>query len=242
LRNLHRPYTTERPSFRGSMASHITAGLCGGLIVLAGGYSYYHFSGLKKIVDAARSFSVYLAGESKASSNVALAYLRKSAQSYVASVPGAGLLVDSAFDWVDEAYDAHQEEASVITQRAYDEIQSIVRNGGNSQQIGVKVAEALRKYLVDLHALCMKAGGIAISPMWDKYSAAKEKLDGAFDEMERLAAQGGPNIKRIFDDAQQQVNNILSTKLSYDALPWARNAIREKTREVESSDSDKPLS
>jgi hypothetical protein len=37
---LHRSYSTERPpSFRGSFASHIAAGVCGGLIVIAGGKS-----------------------------------------------------------------------------------------------------------------------------------------------------------------------------------------------------------
>jgi hypothetical protein len=135
-----------------------------------------------------------------------LAYLRKAAKSYVAIVPGAGFFVDSAFDSVDEVFDAHQEEANAITQRAYDEVRAITRQNDDSLETAVKVTDVLKKYLVDLHGLGMKAGGSVINPMWEKYPAAKEKLDGAFDELRRLAEQGGPGAKRIFDDTQQQVS------------------------------------
>lgn len=134
-----------------------------------------------------------------------MAYLRRTAKSYTAIVPGAGSYVDAAFDSVDEVFDAHQEEAGAITQRTYDEIQAITRQGDDSLQTAVKVTSVLKRYLIDLHGLGMKAGGNAMSPMWEKYPAAKEKLDGAFDELRRLKEQGGPEAKRMFDDAQQQV-------------------------------------
>jgi len=147
-----------------------------------------------------------LLNKNNASSNVALAYLRNAAKSYVAIVPGAGIFVDSAFDSVDEVFDAHQEEASAITQRAYDEIRAITRRNDDSLETSVKVTDVLRRYLVDLHGLGMKAGGSVVNPMWEKYPGAKEKLDGAFDELRRLAEQGGPGAKRIFDDTQQHVS------------------------------------
>ena len=141
----------------------------------------------------------------KASGNAALAYLRNAAKSYVVIVPGAESYVDSAFDSVDEVFDAHQEEASVITQRAYNEVRAITQQKGDSRQTAVNVMTVLKRYLIDLHELGMKAGGDAISPMWNKYPATKEKLDGAFDEMKRLAEQGGPGAKCLFDETQRQV-------------------------------------
>jgi hypothetical protein len=146
-----------------------------------------------------------LSDRSKTSSNAALAYLRRAAKSYCAIVPGAGIFVDAAFDSVDEVFEAHQEEASAITQRAYDEIRSITKQNDDSLETAVKVTDVLKKFLVDLHGLGMKAGGSVINPTLEKYPAAKKKLDGAFDELRRLAEQGGPGAKRIFDDAQQQV-------------------------------------
>jgi len=239
LPNLHRPYSTDRPSFRGSFASQIAAGVCGGLIVIAGAYSWYHFSGLKRTVDATKSFRTYieisaraLSNKSKTSSSAALAYLRKAAKSYVAIVPGAGFFVDAAFDSVDEVFEAHQEEASAITQRAYDEVRAITRQNDDSLETAVKVTDVLKKYLVDLHELGLKAGGSVINPMWEKYPAAKEKLDGAFDELRRLAEQGGPGAKRMFDDTQQQVKSILTNNVGSDALVRAGNIVREKTRKL----------
>jgi hypothetical protein len=176
-------------------------------------YAYYHFSGIKKTVDAAKRFRVYfdksglsLADGNKASTNVALAYLRKAAKSYMAVVPGAALYVDSAFDSLDEIFEAHEVEASIITQRAFNEIQAITRKGGDSLQTAGEVAAVLKKYLIDLHGLGTKAGGDVVNAMGQKYPGAKEKLDGAFDELKRLADQGGPAAQRVFNDAQLQVN------------------------------------
>jgi hypothetical protein len=220
--------------------SHIAAGVCGGLVVVAGGksvcsfdglaqqsvhvlaYSWYHFSGWKKTVDATKGIRMYLeksqqtlADRGRTSSNVAFAYLRKAAKSYVAIVPGAESYVDSMFDSVDEVFDAHQEEASVITQRAYDEIQTITRQNNDSLQTAVDVMGVLKKYLIDLHGLGMKAGENVLSPMWDRYPAAKEKLDGAFDELRRRAENGGPAARRIFDETQQQVGMLHLGAVAY---------------------------
>lgn len=147
-----RLYSTSRPP-RGSIGSHVAAGVCGGLILVAGGmpcpytlllriitrvsaYSWYHFSEVKKVVDATKGIRTYLnksfSNPGKASSNPALAYLRGAAKSYAATVPGASLFIDSAFDSVDEIFDAHQEEASIVTQRACDELQGIVRQNGDT--------------------------------------------------------------------------------------------------------------
>ncbi|KAF7977760.1 hypothetical protein HWV62_40655 [Athelia sp. TMB] len=260
-----RRYSIAHP-VRGSIASYVVAGLCGGFIVVAGGYTWYHFSGVKQAVDATRGMTTYLAKSKeslstagKASSNAALAYLRGAAKSYAAIVPGAGAVVDAAFNSVDEVFDAHQEEASAITQRAYEELQRVIGPGAGAAddklETAYRVTGILKAYLFELHALGAKAGGTALAPVWERYPGAREKIDGAFGEMKRVAEASGPGAKKVLMDTQQQrfllitdlcdkVKSILSDNLSSEALAKAGSLIRERTwklrKDVESKDSDGP--
>ena len=151
----------------------------------------------------------------KASSNAALAYLRSAAKSYAAIVPGAGAVVDAAFNSVDEVFDAHQEEASAITQRAYDELQRVIGPGAGAAddklETAYRVTSILKAYLFELHALGAKAGGTALAPMWEKYPGAREKIDGTFGEMKRVAEASGPGAKKVLMDTQQQVSSGVSS-------------------------------
>ncbi|KZP34266.1 hypothetical protein FIBSPDRAFT_1035342 [Athelia psychrophila] len=246
-----RLHSTALPA-RGKTASHIAAGVFGGLIVVAGGYTWYHFSGVKKAVDATKGMRTYLSkskesfsNEGKASSNIALAYLRSAAKSYAGLVPGAGAFVDAAFNSVDEVFDAHQEEASLITQRAYDELQIVIHpsdasNADDKLEIAFRVISILKVYLLELHNLGTKVGGTALAPMWEKYPGAKEKVEGAFGEMKRLAESSGPGATKVLADTQRQVKGILSNNLSTEALTKARDLIRERTfklqKDVESTE------
>lgn len=223
---------------RGSITSYVAAGVGGGLIVVAGGmeasntfveqsfihywpgYTWYHFSGIKQAVDATQGMRSYISKSQesvsnvskagKASSNAALAYLRTVAKSYAALVPGAGQFIDAAFNSVDEVFDAHQEEASLITQRAYDELQLVIHPSDPSKaedklEIAFQVTSILKAYLFELHVLGTKAGGSAMAPIWEKYPGAKEKLEGTLGDMKHLAESSGPGAKKIFEDTQQHV-------------------------------------
>jgi len=246
-----RLHSTALPA-RSRIASHMAAGVFGGLIVVAGGYTWYHFSGVKQAVDATKGMRTYLSKSKesfsnggKASSNFALAYLRSAAKIYASLVPGAGAVVDAAFNSVDEVFDAHQEEASLITQRAYDELQLVIRpsdasNVDDRLQTAFRVISILKAYLLELQSLGTKAGGTALAPVWDKYPGAKEKVDGAFGEMRRLAESSGPGAAKMLADTQQQVKGILSSNLSTEALAKARDLIHERTfklrKDVESAE------
>jgi hypothetical protein len=178
-------------------------------------YSWYHISGLKKNVEAAQNIKMYLekskesiTARTKTSGNAALAYLRGAAKSYVAIVPGAGSYIDSAFDSVGEVFAAHQEEANAITQKAYDDIHTVIRqNGGDDTlQTAIDVLSIFKRYFIELHGIGVKAGGHALAPVWEKYPEAMDSISRALGEMKRVAEHGGPAAKRAFDDAQQQVS------------------------------------
>jgi hypothetical protein len=118
----------------------------------------------------------------RTSSNTALAYLssrryRGAANSYVAIVPGAGSYVDSAFDSVDEVFEAHQDEANVITQKG---IHTVIRQNGedDSLQTAIDILSVFKRYwyFIELHKLGVKAGGHALAPVWEKYLEAMDSI------------------------------------------------------------------
>lgn len=97
------------------------------------GYSYYHFSGAKTLVDSARSVKSGVVSaknqlvEKTPSPNEAITYLRNISKSYVALVPGASKYVDKTFDSLDELSQTHGEEVNAIVSKAVSELQDTIK-------------------------------------------------------------------------------------------------------------------
>ena len=68
--------------------------------------------------------------------SLVLGYLRQAAKTYVAIYPGAGFLVDIAFNVIDQTVDTHAEEANAILNKVYTDILRIVKKGGNEHRMG----------------------------------------------------------------------------------------------------------
>lgn len=177
------------------------------------GYTWYHFSNVKKAVDAAQRAKFFLQETKqslldKKNSNKALLYLRKVAKSYVAIVPGADMFVDQAFDSVDEIVDAHAEEATAITNSAYAEIQDIMKNGGEEQSLAkaIRVMDVLKRRLGEIQALGVKVGGDTLGPLLEKFPEVRGKIGAELEELQNLAKDRGPDARRIWSDTQQQVS------------------------------------
>ncbi|KAJ3931598.1 MAG: hypothetical protein NXY57DRAFT_1006758 [Lentinula lateritia] len=122
--------SSGRPNIWILLATGMTGGVIGGLAVFGAGYTYYHFSGIKRAVDVSKQSSVYLE-QTKQSivkhSNEALDYLRQLMKSSVAVVPGSGMAVDILFDSVGQIFEEHREEASAILAKAQEEVESIIK-------------------------------------------------------------------------------------------------------------------
>ncbi|KAJ3873756.1 hypothetical protein F5051DRAFT_455751 [Lentinula edodes] len=52
--------SSGRPNMWILLATGMTGGVIGGLAVFGAGYTYYHFSGIKRAVDVSKQFRVYL--------------------------------------------------------------------------------------------------------------------------------------------------------------------------------------
>ncbi|KAF8971052.1 hypothetical protein BDZ97DRAFT_1334661 [Flammula alnicola] len=100
----------------------------------------------------------------KAPSQV-LGYLRQAAKAYVSYVPGAGFLVDRTFDAIDDAVDAHTDEANTIIRKAYDDILNVVQRDGNNHKTSsaVEILSITRRLLKELKELGVKSKSPGVS-------------------------------------------------------------------------------
>jgi hypothetical protein len=95
------------------------------------GYTYYHFSGIKRAVDASKEIRAYLERTKQAVANKAPSEawksLRNLAKSYGALVPGSAIAIDWAFDSVEPVFEEHRPEAVTILTKAQQEIDDIMK-------------------------------------------------------------------------------------------------------------------
>lgn len=176
------------------------------------GYTWYHFSGLKKVVDAKNRAKVYLQEtrqslSEKHNPSRALVYLRKVAKTYVTPLPGAEVLVDEAFDSVDHIVETHDEEANLILTKAYQEIRDAIRLNGDQRSVttAIQVMGVLKRRLSELQALGTKVGGDTLGPLWERFPDTQIGL--GIGELLNLArsvgADPGGNVNMI--DIQDKV-------------------------------------
>ncbi|KAJ3733717.1 hypothetical protein DFJ43DRAFT_1152898 [Lentinula guzmanii] len=187
IHQLRRPYnyrwnhTSQPSSGRRYFWTHLLAGITGGLVVIGAdskirtpaGYTYYHFSGLKRVVDASKQLRVYLE-QTKQSvvnkhPNEALNYLRQLVKSYVAVVPGSGFAVDKLFDSVGEIIEEHHKEASEILANAQAEVEGIVKQKDQltNTELAARIMAVVGKHMNEIGKLGAKAGGPVLQPVID---------------------------------------------------------------------------
>ncbi|KAJ3911170.1 hypothetical protein F5877DRAFT_86365 [Lentinula edodes] len=163
--------SSGKPNIWILLATGMTGGVIGGLAVFGAGYTYYHFSGIKRAVDVSKQFRVYLE-QTKQSiinkhSNEALDYLQQLMKFSVAVVPGSGIAVDILFDSVGQIFEEHREEASAILAKAQEEVESIIKQKNqlmNAQQ-AAQVMAVVGKHMNEIGRLGAKASGPLLQPV-----------------------------------------------------------------------------
>ncbi|KAI0356215.1 hypothetical protein OH77DRAFT_1423818 [Trametes cingulata] len=222
-------------------ASHLAAGVAGGAVVLLGGYTWYHFSGLKKAVDTSKAASDYyqqtkaaIAEKAPKSPNEALDYLRDIARSNLAIIPGARPHIDAIFDTLDELRASHGDEVNRILSDGYEEVRVIVQDNGSGVDVGtaLKIFDVLRRQSEQLQELGEKAGKDAFGSLSERYPQLSEKLGGGYDELRRLAQTKGPEAKKLYDETSQQLKEIFSKGFSQESVDQARQLIQSKAAEI----------
>jgi len=225
-----------------SVASHVAAGVAGGAVVVLAGYTYYHFSGAKRAVDAAKATKAYFEQATQAikekaprNPNEAVSFLRSVAKSYLAVVPGATTYVDSAFDSLEELKETHGEEVNKILTEAYNNVQEIIKDAkgkGADLETAKRVWEVLGTSVMQLRELSKKAGVDAFSKLEEKHPQVAKTLGSGYRNLKDLAETSGPEAKKLYDETTQQLKDIFSEGYSQDALDKARDLVQSKSSQI----------
>ena len=250
--------TSNPTSSAGSgLSQSLIGGLAGGGLVFLGGYSYYHFSGnksfevpigyrtsvaldanksvgAKNLVNTARktqdTFKSYgkQFKESSPDPNVALEWLRSTAKSYAAFIPGASGYVDSAFDDLDAVRNKHGKEVDNIIKEAYAELKDISQEG-MSMTAAQKAWDILQKHLKRIGELA----GDAASDIVNNHPALKEKVGGNLDQLKQMGDKYGPEAKKQVDETWDQIRDIVKSGVSTGTIPKIQSLVQEKMQKIQ---------
>ncbi|KAF8198032.1 hypothetical protein BJ912DRAFT_952845 [Pholiota molesta] len=168
------------------------AGTVGGGLIVGAGYAWYRYSGLHHFVERFKPAALFLAKTrselgAEAPTHV-LRHFRAACKAYLAHLPGAGFLVDRAFDSIDDAVDAHAQEANAIIATACHKVSMIVARkrdapDGNSAVEIMSIARQLAKDLGALGNLDLENTSTAAFDMAKSKSAeVSQKLAGATEK------------------------------------------------------------
>jgi hypothetical protein len=106
------------------------------------------------------------------------------AKSYVAGIPGAGILVDTAFDQVEGIVDAHRDEARAILKTAMEDIQNAVKaHGADPQAAAWDVLIILRDKLGQIQASASEAGQNRVGPLFENFHGFREHANQRIPEV-----------------------------------------------------------
>ncbi|KAF9641014.1 hypothetical protein BFW01_g12820 [Lasiodiplodia theobromae] len=208
--------TSASPSGGGGSSGSsgaLTGAAAGAASALVVGYTWYHLSGAKAAVQTANQTQSYMqAGVDKVKSTTpepaeALRYLRATATSYAALVPGAKGYVDGAFEQLDRVREEHGDEVDRIVREAWGELQGIANEkGAASLESAGRAWEVLRRCLARVGGLAGEAAREVVERVDPQL---KEKVGGSFEQLDQLVDKYGPRARKQVDEAWDQIRELV---------------------------------
>ena len=225
------PYSTssQQGSNNGHFNTALAGGLAGGLLVFTGGYSFYHFSGIKTFVNTAHDTKKYFENasqklkDSSPEPNEALQWLRETSMSYATFIPGGKGFVKAAFDDLDAIHDKHSEKVDSIIKEAYTELKDVSEKG-ISLESAQQAWEILQKHLKKIGDLA----GDAASDILNNHPEIKKKVGGNLDQLKAMGENYGPEAKKQVDQTWGQIQDIIKSGVSVESASKIRSVVQEK--------------
>lgn len=203
------------------------------MVAVASGYAWYHFSGAKTLVKTARKTEDYFKSaqqklkESTPEPNEALNWLRQTAQSYAAVIPGASAYVNTAFDDLDTIRAKHGGEVDQIVREAYNELKDVSQKGLNVQT-AQQAWDVMQKHIKRI----MDLAGDAAGDILNNHPELKERVGGNVDQLKQLGDKYGPEAKKQVNETWDQIRDIMNNGINSDTANKIRNLVQEKTEQV----------
>ena len=181
----------------------------------------------RKAENAFKSYGKQLK-ESSPEPNEALEWLRSTAKSYAAFIPGAKGYVDSAFDDLDAVRNKHGKEVDNIIKEAYGELKDVSQEGMSVAAV-TKAWDILQKHLKRIGDLA----GDAASDIINNHPALKEKVGGNMDQLKQMGDKYGPEAKKLVDETWDQISDIVKSGLSTSTIPKIQSLVQEKVQKIQ---------
>jgi len=125
-----------------------------------------------------------------------LAALRLLVKAYVAPLPGAGILVDVAFNEIDRAVDTHNDEIVSILKSAYSEVQTAVKTrGGDAKETAWDVLAILRNRLGEVEVSAL--GQDRIGPIFERIPGFREHASRISDTHKSLSPAFHQGLEKV---------------------------------------------
>ncbi|PMD48221.1 hypothetical protein L207DRAFT_559925 [Hyaloscypha variabilis F] len=236
-RNAHRQLrfaTTNQQTATVGGSSGLVGGLAGGGLVFLAGYAYYHFSGAKSIVNTASATKQQLTSLTKSiqnsspEPNEALQWLKSTATSYAAFIPGAKPYVENAFTDLETIQEKHGDEVNKIVERTYNELKDASKSGV-SMETASKSWEILQKAMAELGELASDSA----SEILERHPKLKEQVGGNLDKLKEMTdGYGGEEAKKELEQTYKQIKDVLAGGFSADTVARVKKVVEEKTEKV----------
>ena len=231
-------FESSSSSSTNSSSSHLVpsliGGLAGGTLVFLGGYTWYHQSGARSLLSTAKETQASFQSmtkklkDSAPEPNEALKWLRQSATSYAAVIPGAKGYIDAAFNDLDAVHAKHADEVDAIVKEAYNELKGVSQEG-MSVASAQRAWEILQKHLDSIADLAVDSA----QEIMNNHPALKEKLGGNFDRLKQLGDTYGPEAKKQVDQTWDEIRNILKNGANAQSISKIQALVQDKTKKLQ---------
>ncbi|KAF2835005.1 hypothetical protein M501DRAFT_982876 [Patellaria atrata CBS 101060] len=224
---------TAGPDQPQSFHPALVGAITGSVVTFGLGYGYYHFSGAKQLVQTSNAVKSYFnqttqkLKETTPEPNAALDWLKHTAKTYAAFIPGASGVVDAVFRDLDVIREKHGEEVDRIVSEAYDELRDVTKKGLNWQTAG-QAWVVFQKHMSRIGDLA----GDAAAQILDNHPQLKQQFGGSVDQLKEMSDNYGPEIKKQVDETWNQVADIVKGGLSAENIAKAKKLLEEKVEEL----------
>lgn len=158
----------------------------------------------------------------------AIKWLRSTAQSYAAFIPGARGYVDTFFDDLDAIHQKHGGEVDRIVTEAYNELKGTVASEGMSIGAAQKAWDLLQKYMKQI----LDLAGDASEDILNNHPALKDKVGGNLDQLKRMGENYGPEAKKQIEETWNQVGDIIKGGIGASTIPQIQSLVQDKTQKL----------
>ena len=158
----------------------------------------------------------------------ALEWLRDTAKSYAAFIPGAKGYVDIAFDDIDAVRNKHGKEVDSIIKEAYGQLKDISQEGMSMTSVQ-KAWDILQKHSKRIADFA----GDAASDIIDNHPALKEKVGKNLDQLKQMGDKYGPEAKKQVDETWNQIREVVQSGVSASTIPKIQSLVQDRMQKIQ---------